>query len=492
MNQTYEVKLPKQVQQKVKYFDDTTINMIINLSSMTYYNGEIYTLVVKKQTAKWEQWINTGNKDDCELMFWNLIELSYWIARKTQDKILGEIWEHRLSFNLQKEIIKCVKQLLYKNANNYPIVVPEHRVVCLNGVYDAILDKFTHKLEDLPFSPYQINVIYKDKTNHEKLDKFFNAFCPDQWERESLLKFLSTTLVPKNYGVALFLWSEQGGSGKSTIVEMMGKLVGINNKGTIAAANAYSKKSNRFAFSDISDKTLVVSDEFVKKMDAEGLSQFKKKVNTVKMVEIERKNENIREVPNSQSHIYIANDLPEFKNFGSAERQRLLIIESKVDEKDQPLSRNDIHKMTYGEESLEALFVMLLPYLHILSQSKNSRNAMFFDKDGKMEENQAQMISESTTVNLEWNIEMKQRMSKMSFMDVINSDDGLKPISNHTLTEWFDKYKQELGVNINGFKLALINILSQKHPDYNFDGKDTFKVNRVSSRGIKPILKVGK
>lgn len=132
-------------------------------------------------------------------------------------------------YNLFLQDIELIAS--FEDLNNYP----SHWICFRNGMYDAINSKL------LPHSPKykainQIPHIFeKQKSSSGKnIEKYLDFICEDKSDREMLLQYIGYCLVKDTTQQKFLVLTGVGGSGKSTLIKLIERIVGVANISNIS------------------------------------------------------------------------------------------------------------------------------------------------------------------------------------------------------------------------------------------------------------------
>ena len=192
------------------------------------------------------------------------------------------------------------------------------------GLKDSILDIQT--METFPYSPAfiinnKIDYEYNDGAYSEVMDKTLDKVCRNDKEIRLLLEeMIGYILYRKNTMQSAFILTGEGANGKSTILNVIKKLMGKQNftsldlrelEDTFKPAELYNKLAN--IGDDISPKYLETSSVF-------------KKVVTGETFMVQKKYGQPFEMENYSTQIFCANSLPPVNDRTDGFTRRIIII----------------------------------------------------------------------------------------------------------------------------------------------------------------------
>jgi len=192
------------------------------------------------------------------------------------------------------------------------------------GMKNTILDIQTG--EEIPYSPKwiinnRIDFEYKPDAYHDVMDKTLDKVClGDPQVRALLEEMIGYTLYRKNTMQVCFILTGEGSNGKSTILNVIKKLLGKKNytsldlrelEDTFKPAELYNKLAN--IGDDISAKYLESSSVF-------------KKVVTGESFMVQRKYAQPFELESYATQIFCANELPQVHDRSDGFTRRIVIV----------------------------------------------------------------------------------------------------------------------------------------------------------------------
>lgn len=221
-----------------------------------------------------------------------------------------------------------------------------------NGIYDLYTDKL------LPFSPDVIitNKIpwdYNPNAYDELADKTLNKIACDDSDIRSLLEEMVGCCFYRSNELAggkAFILTGEKSNGKSTLLEVLKKVLGKDNISVLDLKNLDDRFSTVMMFGKLANIGDDISDEY--KMD---VSVFKKVV-TGNSISAEQKGQPKFDFEPYVKLIFSANNIPHMKDSTGAAQRRLLIIPFNAQfTNDDPDYDPHIVSKLKGQESMEYL-----------------------------------------------------------------------------------------------------------------------------------------
>lgn len=253
-----------------------------------------------------------------------------WFYEKGAYKLLTD---EAIGYLVSKEIKDCKENLInevrhkikYETFNTEEELAPSSLICFNNGVYNLENDTI---LEHTPILRF-INKIphdYNPNAYDEHVDKMLNLIsCNDSEVRQLFEEMIGYTLFSRCEMGKAFILVGEGSNGKSTLLHMIGKALGVDN-----ITNLDLKDLNHnFRPALLQGKMLNLGDDISD--DYLGDTAMFKKLVTGDPVILERKGKDPFMFINSAKFIFSANDLPRVKNFGTAIHRRLVIVPCNAD-----------------------------------------------------------------------------------------------------------------------------------------------------------------
>lgn len=279
---------------------------------------------------------------------------------KVIEKTLLKYINNSVSSN-RTEIIKYLEILAdNKNMDSTTYILLE------NGV----LNLETKELLD--YSPKyiiknKIPVNYNPAAYHELLDKTLNKICCNNHDLRLLIEeMIGYTLFRRNELRKCFILTGNGKNGKSTLLDVLKRLLGKDN----IASVALNELNDRFKTFQLEGKLANIGDDISDKY-IEDNSTFKKLV-TGETVNVERKGRDPYDFENYSKLIFSCNNLPRINDLSDGLKSRLLFIpfNAKFSAKDKDYDPFVKDKLMTNE-SLEYLLKLGLDALNRILYNKS-------------------------------------------------------------------------------------------------------------------------
>ena len=192
------------------------------------------------------------------------------------------------------------------------------------GLKSSILD--IQNGEQFPYSPKwvinnKIDVDYNPKAYHELLDKTLDKVsCNDKQIRALLEEMIGYTLFRRNTMQTAFILTGEGSNGKSTILNLIKKLLGKKNYTSLDLR----EMEDTFKPAELSGKLANIGDDISAKY-LDNSSAFKKVV-TGESFMVQKKYAQPFELESYATQIFCANELPQVSDKSDGFARRLAII----------------------------------------------------------------------------------------------------------------------------------------------------------------------
>ena len=305
------------------------------------------------------------------------------------------------------------------------------------GLKNSILDVETG--EEFPYSPSfiinnKIDVEYNPNAYHELMDKTLDKVCCYDPEVRALLEeMVGYTLYRKNSMQVAFILTGEGSNGKSTILNVIKKLLGKQNytsldmremEETFKPAELYNKLAN--IGDDISAKFMETSSVF-------------KKVVTGESFVAQRKYAQPFELESYATQIFCANELPNVGDRSDGFHRRLVIIPfnatfSKTDPDYDPF----IEEKLMTEEALQYLLKIGIEGLKRVIINKS------FTKSAKSDMEKNEYLMDNNNV-LQWFNDAEPKLENESSTDIYTqyqlwcARNGVRPVKKMTVSKEIKK-----------------------------------------------------
>lgn len=227
------------------------------------------------------------------------------------------------------------------------------------GLKSNILDIQTG--EQFPYSPKwvinnKIDVDYNPKAYHELLDKTLDKVsCNDKQIRALLEEMIGYTLFRRNTMQTAFILTGEGSNGKSTILNLIKKLLGKKNYTSLDLR----EMEDTFKPAELAGKLANIGDDISAKY-LDSSSAFKKVV-TGESFMVQKKYAQPFELESYATQIFCANELPQVSDKSDGFARRLAIVPfnatfSKYDKDYDPF----IEEKLLADESMQYLLKLAI------------------------------------------------------------------------------------------------------------------------------------
>lgn len=192
------------------------------------------------------------------------------------------------------------------------------------GMKDGILD--IQSMEQFPYSPTwiinnRIGFNYNVNSYHEIMDKTLNKVtCNDPQIRSLLEEMIGYTLYRKNTMQSAFILTGEGSNGKSTILNVIKKLLGKKNYTSLDMR----EMEDTFKPAELSGKLANIGDDISAKF-LDNSSAFKKVV-TGESFLVQKKYAQPFELESYATQIFCANEMPQVSDKSDGFGRRLIMI----------------------------------------------------------------------------------------------------------------------------------------------------------------------
>jgi len=234
-------------------------------------------------------------------------------------RILEEELGNKINTYYSNEIINHIKRMSLKDRDEI-IEAPINLLCVENGVLDMNTNIMLSHTPELIFFN-KLSVVYNNQVDCKKWKKFLFEVCSLQ-DAKKLQHFIGYSLIRRNiYQKALMLYGP-GGGGKSTFLETIRKLFGIENSKSILLQDIEENRFTRIELfgkmvniaPDIPAKALSTSSRFKAIVAGDGISGEKKGKDPFEFI------------PYCKL-LFSANQIPETYDFSEAFFRRWVLVE---------------------------------------------------------------------------------------------------------------------------------------------------------------------
>ena len=324
---------------KFKQFNPDTskrnlADMFFGGKSIAFNSKIVYTAEVQKN-------INISNED-----FYNLpaekldhTEIAEILMTENNIKLFNEdiyIYNNGVYNNSQKileqkilEIYKkapkrtreeVISYLKIKLENKYK-EVDKNYINFLNGLYDIKNNKLISHTADI-FTINQLPICYRQHApKHEKMEKFLNNISCFRHRKEAILQIIGYCMTNSiEFQKAFIFYGQTAENGKSTLLEIICKLIGIEN---VCHVSIHSLQ-DKFYASELKNKLLNAVPELSN--IALRTAEIFKAVITGDRISTEKKFRDREEAKTYAKHVFTTNEIPKIAHADNGFYRRLNIL----------------------------------------------------------------------------------------------------------------------------------------------------------------------
>ena len=271
------------------------------------------------------------------------------IPEQELERIIHNQYNRTMVERDRKEVIKFIRlkawveeRELNKNWNE---------VVMKNGILNI------SEMKLYPHSPLVYNTIYIDHDYNPKvprsgiIESFFNQLAHENLPKKQLLfEVVGYCFIRKNVYEKFFICYGEGSTGKSTYLNLIGKLLGEQNTTFLSLKDLNEKFHPAELFGKLANIGDDISSKFIEDSD------ILKKLISGQETMIQQKYKRPISFSNFAKLIYTANRIPSFEDRTSGMMRRMMLIEinKKIDTPD-PFFLSKITEADYEYLMLEAL-----------------------------------------------------------------------------------------------------------------------------------------
>ena len=291
------------------------VEALVNQAKETSNNGYIWhTTGSGKTLTSFKASQILANEPDIKQVF-------FLVDRKENEKSIHrkiiEIYP-KSTIRMQKEVISYLltiapeAELQYDNFINFK-----------NGLFDLRTNQIIQHSPQY-FTVNQINInLNIDPIKISAVDNFLDRItCGNNERKNAILEMIGYSMTSSvKMQKAFVLYGKTAGNGKSTLLEIIEKLIGREN---ISHVTLQDFVSNRFSVSEIKGKLVNIVSEMTKEFLKDS-SVFKQIV-TGDIITVEEKFKDIYTIKPYAKHIFTANELPKVADTSNGYFRRLFII----------------------------------------------------------------------------------------------------------------------------------------------------------------------
>lgn len=196
----------------------------------------------------------------------------------------------------------------------------QYVINCLNGTLDV---RTLTLVDDNPMYNIKnkLNTTFDKSAYDENVDKVLDKIsCNDKELRNLIEEMMGYILLPSVRYHKAFILKGEGSNGKSTLLEMIGNMVGDKNISSLSM----QELNHNFKLAEITNKVANIGDDISDKyMDDSSI--FKKLVSGEEIT-VDKKNETPYKIRNYATLLFAMNDLPQVRDKSYGFNRRLIII----------------------------------------------------------------------------------------------------------------------------------------------------------------------
>jgi len=240
----------------------------------------------------------------------------------------------------------------------------------LNGLYDIKNKKLLPHTPDI-FTINQLPICYRENAPiHEKMDKFLKKISCFSHRKEAILQIIGYCMTNgTDFQKAFIFYGQTAGNGKSTLLEVITKLIGIENISHVSIHNL----QDRFYAAELKNKLLNAVTELSN--IPLKTSEIFKGVVTGDRLSTEKKFKEREEAKLYAKHIFTTNEIPKIYHVdnGFYRRLNILIFEAQFTEEEKANFKI--------EDLLTAEALEYLAYIAVESYQRLLRIRKFANED---------------------------------------------------------------------------------------------------------------
>lgn len=251
-------------------------------------------------------------------------------------------------------------EMLCRNVNR----TSEYYIAFENGIYNLQTKEMTD-FDKKYIITNKIRTNYNPEAYSEIMDNTLDKICCYDKELRNLIEeMIGYCLFRRNSFEKAFILTGNGANGKSTLLEIIERMIGEENISSVAL----EELDERFKTYQLEGKLVNIGDD-ISNNYIEDNSTFKK-LSTGQKVNVERKGKDPYDLENYSKLIFSANELPRINDLTDALKRRLIFIpfNAKFSKKDKDYDPFILDKLTQPE-ALEYLLKLAVDGLHRLIEN---------------------------------------------------------------------------------------------------------------------------
>lgn len=291
------------------------VEALVNQAKETSNNGYIWhTTGSGKTLTSFKASQILANEPDIKQVF-------FLVDRKENEKSIHrkiiEIYP-KSTIRMQKEVISYLLTIAPEAELQY-----DNFINLKNGLFDLRTNQIIQHSPQY-FTVNQINInLNIDPIKISAVDNFLDRItCGNNERKNAILEMIGYSMTSSvKMQKAFVLYGKTAGNGKSTLLEIIEKLIGREN---ISHVTLQDFVSNRFSVSEIKGKLVNIVSEMTKEFLKDS-SVFKQIV-TGDIITVEEKFKDRYTIKPYAKHIFTANELPKVADTSNGYFRRLFII----------------------------------------------------------------------------------------------------------------------------------------------------------------------
>ena len=251
-------------------------------------------------------------------------------------------------------------EMLCRNVNR----TSEYYIAFENGIYN-LQTKEMIDFDKKYIITNKIRTNYNPEVYSEIMDNTLDKICCYDKELRNLIEeMIGYCLFRRNSFEKAFILTGNGANGKSTLLEIIERMIGEENISSVAL----EELDERFKTYQLEGKLVNIGDD-ISNNYIEDNSTFKK-LSTGQKVNVERKGKDPYDLENYSKLIFSANELPRINDLTDALKRRLIFVpfNAKFSKKDKDYDPFILDKLTQPE-ALEYLLKLAVDGLHRLIEN---------------------------------------------------------------------------------------------------------------------------
>lgn len=425
-------------------------NILINDNKLRYYNGEIYRFNGK---------IYCLDYDNLKLQVLNI--------------------DNNATPKKQYDVIENLKLVLKNAQAETGLLTIDHNYIAFQNVLYNLKTGRTEEFNSDVFIINQLAIDYIEfTTSLPFIHEFLNSISSNNPKRkQAILEMIGYCMTAKtDLQLAFVLYGPEAGNGKSTLIDLMRKVIGEEN---VSDLSLKEMSNNRFGLVEVKGKLVNVSSEMTNEV-VKDLEAFKKIV-TSDVVKGEKKFIQERETFRSQAKIImIANELPIIpKDNGFYRRLHIIPLEHVFTKEEKANFKNELHTIMTEIAIQDYLgYISLKAYEEMRNNNSDFSNyeesEVILDKYKTSNDNIMQFVKDNDNLKDYFNnkVAVTENMKAITIRHNNKSQQAIKTSSLFTLYKWYcnecnyKPYKRNTFYSTIEERLKLVTRIKNAGSDY--------------------------